>query len=261
MDAGIIKFITYWGGMAFFLLLELFFSYRQPSISKLSRWLTNLPLALFNGTIYAVLYAKAIENQLANTAATSSGLLHMAPLPPVTKVIAGILILDCSIYLWHVANHVVPVLWRFHRVHHSDMNMDVSTANRFHLGEFLLSGLIRLALIVLCGIPALSYLIFELLANLAVQFHHSSIRLPSWFENQWIRLFVPPSMHRVHHSVKILERDSNYGVVFSFWDRLFSTLRQDVAQEGIIIGIGSHRNLAHLGFIDLLRMPFTPPSR
>lgn len=261
MNQDEIKLIAYWAGMLFFLFFELLKSYRQPSVSKLKRWLANIPLTLTNGAVYHLLYFEAINNRLTQTAATGTGLLHLIPLPEPFRILAGVLILDCAIYLWHVANHVVPVLWRFHRVHHSDMNMDVSTANRFHLGEFLISGLVRLVVIAVFGIPATSYFLFELIANLAVQFHHSSIVLPSRFEQLWIWLFVPPAMHRIHHSVKIMERDANYGVIFSFWDRLFGTMREDVKQDGIIIGIGSHRKFDRLGFFDLMLMPFTPKSR
>lgn len=252
-----IKLPLYLAGMAFFLGIELTSSYRPPSVSKARRWLINLPLAMLNGSIYLLLFGGAIALLLHQAAEEQLGLLNAWPLPYWLQLLAGVLILDFFIWLWHLLNHVVPLLWRFHRVHHSDLNMDVSTASRFHLGEILLSGLVRLAVIYTFGIPLAAYLLFEVLVNLSIQFHHSSLRINPIFERFWALLLVPPFLHRVHHSVKIKERDSNYGVIFSLWDRLFGTLRTRVEQESIVIGIGSHRDFQRLGLFGLLAMPFT----
>lgn len=256
-----LKLILYWSGLLFFLLLEMRFAYRSPSVSKLRRWLANLPLSIVNGTVYHLIYFAALTNQFSQIQAQQLGLLNQFGLPDWSKILLGILLLDFTIYIWHLLNHEVPFFWRFHRVHHSDLNMDVSTANRFHLGEILLSGLLRLAVIYTLGIPLFAYLLFEVLVNISIQFHHSSIRVSPRFEAAWVKLFVPPSMHRVHHSVRIKERDSNYGVIFSFWDRLMGTFTSGVEQSGIIIGLGSHRNFDRLGFWHLNIMPLTRMSR
>ncbi|MDZ7641574.1 MAG: sterol desaturase family protein [Desulfurivibrio sp.] len=255
-----LKLPLYLAGMVIFLGLELTFSYRRPSVSKARRWLTNLPLMMLNGSLYLLLFGSSIAFLLHQTAKQQLGLLNAWPLPAWLQLIAGVLILDFFIWLWHLLNHVVPLLWRFHRVHHSDLNMDVSTASRFHLGEILLSGLVRLAVIYTFGISLAAYLLFEVLVNLSIQFHHSSLRVNPVFERFWVLLLVPPFIHRVHHSVKIKERDSNYGVIFSLWDRLFGTLRTRVEQDSIVIGIGSHRDLSRLGLLRLLAMPFTRPT-
>lgn len=260
MNAEILKPLLYWGGVVFFLLLELRYSYRPSTVSKPERWLANLPLSILNGVLYHILFAGSITMLLVATGRNENGLLHLVSMPWALQVTLGVLLLDFSIYLWHLLNHVVPLLWRFHRVHHSDMNMDVSTANRFHFGEILLSGLVRLAVIHLFGIPLLSYLLFEMLVNLSIQFHHSSIRVNHRFQRFWALLLVPPFLHRIHHSVKIRERDANYGVILSVWDRLLGTLVTDVDQESIVIGIGSHRDFEKLGFWRMLAMPFTRAS-
>ncbi|MFC1513268.1 sterol desaturase family protein [Thermodesulfobacteriota bacterium] len=260
MNIEIVKPLLYWGGVVFFLLLELRFSYRSDTVSKRARWLANLPLSIVNGVLYHVLFAGSIAILLVTTARNEFGLLNLVSMPFALKVALGVLLLDFSIYLWHLLNHVVPLLWRFHRVHHCDMNMDVSTANRFHFGEILLSGLVRLAVIHVFGIPVFSYLLFEILVNLSIQFHHSSIRINHTFERVWALLLVPPFLHRIHHSVKIRERDANYGVILSVWDRLLGTLVTDVDQESIVIGIGSHREFEKLGFWRLLLLPFTRAS-
>jgi len=253
--------MLYWGAIILFLLLELKFSYRDPSVSKSRRWLTNLPLSIINGSIYHACYFSTLMGLMLLVTENKLGLLHAFPLPLWLKTGLGILILDFFIYLWHLLNHEVPFFWRFHRVHHSDMNMDVSTANRFHLGELLLSGLLRLAVVYTFGIPLTTYFIFEILVNLSIQFHHSAIRMSPVFEKVWMLLLVPPSMHRVHHSVKIRERNSNYGVLFSIWDRLLGTLISNLNQEQIVIGIGSHRNFDHLNLWHLILMPFTRKTR
>jgi len=151
----------------------------------------------------------------------------------------------------------MPLLWRFHRVHHSDLNMDVSTASRFHIGELSMSAVIKTGLIYFIGADILSILIFESLLVFAAQFQHSSLRVPAGFENIFWILFVPPSMHRIHHSVKINERDTNYGTILSLWDRMFGTLLKDVSQEGIVIGLGPYRDAIKLRIHHLLIMPFT----
>jgi len=257
MELYAIKPYLYWGGVVFFLLCEQVFFYREPTVPRTKRWLANLPLSIMNGTIYHLLYTSAIVALILAGQEKNTGLLNAWSLPEWLKIAAGILILDFFIYLWHLLTHVLPFLWRFHRVHHSDMNMDVTTANRFHLGEFLFTGLIRLAVIYTFGIPLTAYILFEVLVNLSVQFHHSSIRVPAWFERVWVLLFVPPFLHRIHHSVRIKERDSNYGVIFSIWDRMLGTLTTAVEQDKIVIGIGSHREIEQLGFWRLLALPFT----
>ena len=257
MDLYALKPYIYWGGFVLFLLCEQGFSYREPSVPRPRRWLANVPLSIMNGAIYHLLYTSGIVALIVAAQEKRLGLLNAWDLPGWFKIVAGILILDFFIYLWHLQTHVLPFLWRFHRVHHSDMNMDVTTANRFHLGEFLFTGLIRLAVIYTFGIGLIAYIIFEILVNLSVQFHHSSIRVASWFERWWVLLFVPPFLHRIHHSVRIKERDSNYGVIFSIWDRMLGTMTTQVEQEKIVIGIGSHREIVQLGFWQLLALPFT----
>lgn len=246
----------YWGGVFVFLFIEIGFSYRPPSVSKPRRWLTNLPLSIVNGTVYHFLFTASLINLAAEVEMKNIGLLNHFSAPGWLKIVFGILILDFFIYLWHLLTHSLPLLWRFHRVHHSDMNMDVSTGSRFHLGEFLFTGFIRLAVIYTFGIPWFAYVLFEVLVNLAVQFHHSAIKINSNFERIWAFLFVPPFLHRIHHSLVRRECDSNYGVIFSIWDRLAGTLNTKVDQEKIIIGTGSHRKFEELTFWRILLMPF-----
>jgi sterol desaturase/sphingolipid hydroxylase (fatty acid hydroxylase superfamily) len=260
-DINTFKTIFYGVGLFLFLVLELRFSYRQNSVSKPKRWMTNIPLSVINGSIYYLIYFSVIMEIIARAKNHQLGLLNSMAMPDWLKTVFGILILDFTLYAWHLINHVVPLLWRFHRVHHSDMNMDVSTASRFHIGELLMSGFVHMMVVYLSGVSFITYMLFEFLMKLSIQFHHSSIRINPNFEQFWVLFFVPPSMHRIHHSVKIKERDSNYGIVFSFWDRFFGTLSWGIDQSRILIGIGSHRKFENLGFWYMWLMPFTKKSR
>jgi sterol desaturase/sphingolipid hydroxylase (fatty acid hydroxylase superfamily) len=261
IDINTLKTICYWAGLSLFLVLEINLSYRKNSVSKPRRWMTNLPLSIINGSVYYFIYYSVIAEIMVRAESNQIGLLNSFFMPGWLKIIFGILILDFTLYVWHLLNHVVPLFWRFHRVHHSDMNMDVSTASRFHIGEILMSGLVRMMVVYSFGISFITYMLFEMMVNLSIQFHHSSIRINPVFEKIWILFFVPPSMHRVHHSVKITERDSNYGVLFSFWDRFLGTLTWGIDQSKILIGIGSHRKFKNLGFWYMWLMPFTRKSR
>ena len=253
----VVKPFLYWIGLILFLLLETGFSYRQSSVSKLKRWLTNVPLSLFNGIAYYLLYSSIFAALLLKVDQQDIGLLNRFDFPYWMDVSAGIIVLDFFVYIWHLLNHKMPLLWKFHRVHHCDMNMDVSTAGRFHIGEFLISGLVRLTVIYTFGISITTYIIFEILMNAAIQFHHSSIKISRGFERYWWLLFVPPSMHRIHHSIRLEESDSNYGALFSLWDRFIGTMKADIDQNGIVIGTTPKREFDKLGFGHMLLMPFT----
>jgi sterol desaturase/sphingolipid hydroxylase (fatty acid hydroxylase superfamily) len=139
--------------------------------------------------------------------------------------------------------------------------MDVSSATRFHIGDLSISAVIKISLIFFLGASALGVLIFESVVVFCAQFHHSSLKVPVWFEAIFWTLFVPPSMHRIHHSVIIKERNTNYGTIFSLWDRFLGTLLKDVDQAGIRIGVGAYRKPEKLNFHQLLTTPFTKPVR
>jgi sterol desaturase/sphingolipid hydroxylase (fatty acid hydroxylase superfamily) len=185
----------------------------------------------------------------------------MVQAPVWIKILFTVVFMDFILYVWHFLNHEMPLLWRFHRLHHSDLNMDVSTATRFHIGELAISAVIKISLIFFLGASPVGVLIFESAVVLCAQFHHSSLQVPKWFETVFWAFFVPPSMHRIHHSVIIKERDTNYGTIFSLWDRFLGTLLSDVDQTRIRIGVGAYRKPEKLNFHQLLAMPFTRPIR
>jgi sterol desaturase/sphingolipid hydroxylase (fatty acid hydroxylase superfamily) len=253
----VIRAFLFWGGLVFFLGLELVIPYRPSSVSKFKRWLNNIGLAVFNSIALNLLFAGAIIKTAAYVNTRNMGLLNQWPLPYWAKISATVIVFDFFLYVWHLLNHVMPLFWRFHRVHHSDLNMDVSTASRFHIGELALSAIIRIGLIFFLGADLFGVALFESLIVLTSQFQHSSLTIPSWFERYYWILFVPPSMHRIHHSVIINERNTNYGTILSLWDRLLGTLLKNVDQGRILIGMGAYRRPERLNFQHLMIMPFT----
>ncbi len=152
-------------------------------------------------------------------------------------VIGDILLLDLLIYWWHRFNHEAPLLWRFHRVHHLDRFLDSTSALRFHFGEVLLSALARAGAIMLLGVPFVSVLLFETLLLAATIFHHSNLRLPRRIEQHLSRVVITPSIHWVHHHARRSDTDSNYGTLFSFWDRLFGSRSPAVRYPAMAIGV------------------------
>jgi len=257
----VIRLFLFWGGILFFLILELVISYRPSSVSKLKRWINNLALTLFNSILLNLIFSAAIVGTAAYAQKNQLGILNLIEIPTWLKILVTVAFMDFMLYVWHLLNHEMPFLWRFHRVHHSDLNMDVSSATRFHIGELAISAVIKISLIFFLGASALGVLIFESAVVLCAQFHYSSIKVPKWFETIFWVLFVPPSMHRIHHSVIIKERNTNYSTIFSLRDRFLGTLLKDVDQDKIRIGVGAYRKPDQLNFHQLLAMPFTKPIR
>ncbi|WP_345269053.1 sterol desaturase family protein [Nibrella viscosa] len=170
----------------------------------------------------------------------------------------GFLLFDYAYYGWHYATHKVPLLWRFHNVHHTDLDMDVSTAMRFHFGELLLSVLFRTATVVTLGISVLAALLYEIVFEIAAQFHHANWKLPQRVE-RWINtVLVTPRMHGIHHSIIKDEFNANWGTLFSWWDRLHRTHRMDIAQKDLTIGVPAYRDEEELTLVELWKMPFGP---
>jgi sterol desaturase/sphingolipid hydroxylase (fatty acid hydroxylase superfamily) len=184
------------------------------------------------------------------------GLLAWLALPPPLEWALAFLLLDLTFYWWHRANHRVPLLWRFHNVHHFDPALDISTALRFHFVEIALSAAFRVAQVVLLGLGAGVYWAYELCFQANTLFHHSNLRLPIRFERALNRLLVTPRMHGIHHSQVEAEAMSNYGVLLPWWDRIHRTLRLDVPQQAIEIGVPGYARPDDNRLLALLAAPF-----
>jgi len=210
---------------------------RASCASLVSRLLVNLCIsALAIGTAYVVI-APAVRMSLQQTSGARIGLLQWTELPPAVEFALGFLLLDLSFYYWHLANHKIPFLWRFHNVHHIDPDLDVSTAFRFHFGEVALSVGLRVGQVVLFGVSPLTFAAYEVVFEMNTLLHHSNVRLPLVLERLLNKVFVTPRMHGIHHSAVQREDNSNFSVVFSWWDRIHRTLRLNVPQSRIVIGI------------------------
>jgi sterol desaturase/sphingolipid hydroxylase (fatty acid hydroxylase superfamily) len=188
------------------------------------------------------------------------GLLHWIRLPSAAAWAIGLLLLDYTMYLWHRLNHRVPILWRFHLVHHTDLDLDVATALRFHAGELVLSCGWRAAQVAVIGPPVALVIGFELVFEAATAFHHSNWRLPDALDAALAWLIVTPRMHGIHHSTLEPETNSNWSVMFTWWDRLHRTLRLERRiGTPLVIGVPAYREL--LGVWGLLTLPFRRQRR
>jgi sterol desaturase/sphingolipid hydroxylase (fatty acid hydroxylase superfamily) len=201
------------------LLLERLAPRRMTPPQRRLRWSANFGLVVIDSILLRLLLPLAALGMAVLAQQRGWGLLNLVPLPPWLSVPLAWLLLDCAIYWQHRAMHAVPLLWRLHRVHHTDIEFDTTTALRFHPVEILLSMLFKMTTVTALGAPPLAVLLFEIALNAAALFNHANIRLPG---DRWLRrLLVTPDMHRVHHSVHRIETDSNYGNVLAVWDYAF----------------------------------------
>lgn len=211
--------------------------FRNNPHKRLGHITRNMVLGILNAIMTAFLFAALWSKTAAWSAQNGFGLLHHIPLSSLFHALIALLLLDGWTYLWHRINHRIPFLWRFHRVHHSDPQMDVTTANRFHLGEIFLSSALRIPLIALLGIHFWELVFYETLLLAENQFQHANIGLPARLD-QFLRLFiVTPAMHKVHHSRWQPETDSNYSSLLSVWDRIGRTFRLRANPHEIHFGL------------------------
>lgn len=229
-------------------------------VLKARRWFTNLSILVLSSLLLRIAFPAAATGAALWAGAYGYGLLPLIGISPLVAGVIAFIILDFAVWLEHLLSHKVPVLWRIHRVHHSDTGLDLTTALRFHPLEILLSMLWKSAVILLIGAPAVSVLIFEIVLNGAAMFNHANIKLPAGLDHVLRRLVVTPDMHSIHHSSQPDETDSNYGFNLSLWDRLFSTYRARSRQtpEDMRIGLDSYRNPLPQRLVWSLLLPFRP---
>ncbi len=214
---------------------------RSQSIKRLLRWPNNLGLVVIDTVVVRLLFPVAAVGMAILAQTKGWGLLNIIPSPPWLGIPAAVVLLDLTIYGQHVAFHAVPLLWRLHRMHHADLEFDVTTGLRFHPGEIVLSMMIKLAAVLVLGAPPLSVLVFEVLLNATSMFNHGNARLPPWLDRALRLVVVTPEMHRVHHSIDRQETDSNFGFNLPWWDRLFGTYRAQPALGHLRMTLGIDR--------------------
>jgi sterol desaturase/sphingolipid hydroxylase (fatty acid hydroxylase superfamily) len=236
---------------------------RAQMIGRLRRWPANLAIVVANTLLVRLAFPVAAVGMALSAEAHGWGLFAVLEAPAWFAIPASVLLLDLAIYFQHVLFHAVPVLWRLHRMHHADLDFDVTTGARFHPIEILLSMAIKLGIVAALGTPAIAVLLFEVLLNGTSMFNHANVRLSARLDRAMRWLVVTPDMHRVHHSVVPRETNSNFGFNLPWWDRLFGTYRAQPAagHEGMTIGIEQFRDPGELRLDRMLLQPFRDDDR
>jgi sterol desaturase/sphingolipid hydroxylase (fatty acid hydroxylase superfamily) len=254
----VIRLSFFVGVFAVIGLWEVMAPRRALTVSKALRWTSNLGLVALNTLLLRLVFPLAAAGIAAFGVANGWGLLNLFEVPFWIAVPVAVVAMDFVIWLQHVMVHAVPALWRLHRVHHADLDYDVTTGARFHPIEIALSMLIKFATITVLGPPVLAVVIFEVLLNATAMFNHGNIRIPVGFDRALRWFVVTPDMHRVHHSVEDDETNSNFGFNLPWWDRLFGTYRAQprAGHEAMVIGIHGHRDPHEVARFDgMLMLP------
>jgi sterol desaturase/sphingolipid hydroxylase (fatty acid hydroxylase superfamily) len=237
-------------------LLEALFPLRHHKRALVRRLVLNLCMSALAFVVAACIVRPVGLAVAAWSVDKPFGLLHLVALPVAVHYGLAFLLMDLTFYYWHLANHMIPVLWRFHNVHHIDPDLDVSTAFRFHAVEVLLSTGFRVLQVSLIGLSPLTYVIYEGVFQGSTMFHHSNVRLSLRAERLLNPVLVTPRMHGIHHSVVRDETNSNYSVIFPWWDRLHQSLRLDIPQAAIVIGVPAYQEPADNTLWHALLLPF-----
>jgi sterol desaturase/sphingolipid hydroxylase (fatty acid hydroxylase superfamily) len=235
---------------------------RVSTQTRSQRWPGNLGMLVVNTMLLRIVFPGVAVGSALLVEARGWGLLTLSPMPDWLKFLAAMLVLDLVIYLQHVLFHAVPALWRLHRVHHTDLDFDVTTGVRFHPAEILLSMLIKCTVIAAFGPPVAAVLLFEVLLNVTSMFNHGNVRIPEALDRVLRCLVVTPDMHRVHHSIVRNETNSNYGFNFPWWDRWFGTYcgQPAAGHTNMTIGIEQFRENGDTRLDRLLLQPLRGSS-
>jgi sterol desaturase/sphingolipid hydroxylase (fatty acid hydroxylase superfamily) len=254
----LIRLGIFGGVLALMALWEVLAPRRRQEIGRAWRWPNNLGVVAVDTLLVRVLFPTAAVGVAILGEQRGWGLLNNVALPSWLEIAAAVVVLDLVIYFQHVLFHVIPALWRLHRMHHADLEFDVTTGVRFHPVEILLSMVIKLGTVAALGAPALSVLIFEVLLNATSMFNHGNVRLPRRLDTILRWVVVTPEMHRVHHSIERRETDSNFGFNLPWWDRLFGTYRAEPAavHEAMTIGVPEFRDRRELRLDRMLLQPW-----
>jgi len=234
-----------------------FFGFFRGKLKQRSvHFVRNVAMGIINSTMIAFVFIATWLWAADLALAKRTGLLYLTELPTWAHALGAVLLMDLWTYWWHRFNHVFPFFWRFHRVHHSDHHMDVTTANRFHFGEIFFSSVFRIPIILLFGVQLWHIALYELIMFPIVMFHHANVGLADWLD-RILRIFiVTPTMHKVHHSRVGAETDSNYTSLLSVWDRIFKSFRLREDPHGIDYGLEGYDGPGKQKFIGLIKTPF-----
>ncbi len=258
MTESTLRLAAFFGVFAVLAVWEALAPRRDRNQTRRQRWSTNLGLSVLNTLVLRVAFPAAAVGAALWAAENGWGLFNQLAAPAWLAIVSSILVLDLAVYGQHRLSHAVPWLWRLHRLHHFDLDVDVTTAGRFHPLEILLSMLWKIAVVAALGAPPVAVLAFEILLSATAMFSHAQIALPPVVDRSLRIVLVTPDMHRVHHSIHRDETDSNYGTLVSTWDRLFRSYRAQPrdGHETMVLGIEGYRSPGALSFTGLLLGPF-----
>ena len=254
-----IRVSFFFGILIVMALWEIVAPRRALTVSKAVRWLNNLGLVFFNSLLLRLIFPAAAVGMAVFASENGWGIFNYYQVPFWVAIIVSVVIMDFIIYLQHVMVHAVPALWRLHRMHHADLDFDVTTGARFHPIEIILSMLIKFTTIVVLGPPVVAVVIFEVVLNATAMFNHANVRLPLRLDRILRWIVVTPDMHRVHHSVEDDEANSNFGFNLPWWDRFFGTYRDQPrgGHDGMKIGIRKYREPKQVAwFPGMMMLPF-----
>jgi sterol desaturase/sphingolipid hydroxylase (fatty acid hydroxylase superfamily) len=236
---------------------ELVLPRRGMVVKRRVRWTNNLAIVVLNTALIRLLFPVLAVGAALVAQTHGWGLLNVVQIPAWTAFVIAVVLLDLAIYVQHVLFHFVPAFWRLHRMHHADLEFDVTTGLRFHPIEIALSMCIKLVVVVALGAPAAAVLVLEVLLNATSMFNHSNVKIPTSIDRLLRWVVVTPDMHRVHHSVHRVETDSNFGFNVPWWDRIFGTYRAQPVDghEDMAIGLPQFRDVRELWLDKMLAQP------
>ena len=257
-NEGPVRLSVFLGLFAVLAVSELWRPRRKLKTSKSHRWFTNLAIVVLDSVAVRLIFPTAAVGVALWAQSKDWGLFNLLETPFWLAALVSFIALDFAVWFSHVLSHKIPVFWRFHSMHHSDRDFDVTTAIRFHPVEIVVSMLYKVAWVVALGAPAIAVLLFEIVLNGCAMFNHSNLKLPLALDRVLRALIVTPDMHRVHHSSIGDETDSNYGFNFSIWDRLFKTYvdQPRLGHEKMQIGLAEWQDERPVSLLWSLRMPF-----
>ena len=257
-----IRLAFFFGVLGALMLAEAALPRRRRAIPRLTRWSGNLGIVVVDTLLLRLVFPVVAVGFAAICEQRGWGLFNAIAVPGWLALVVSLLVLDLAIYLQHVMFHAVPALWRLHRMHHADLEFDVTTGLRFHPVEILLSMGIKLGVVAALGPPAIAVLVFEVLLNATAMFNHSNLRLPLGLDRVLRWFVVTPDMHRVHHSIHPNETNSNFGFNFPWWDRLLGTYTPQPREghEAMTIGIEQFRTVGDLRLDRMLVQPLKGPA-
>ena len=250
-----IRLTVFLGVLIMMSALEALFPARERVQTRTRRWSTNFGLVVIDTLAIRLLFPVIAVGAALWAQTQGWGLLNFAVIPFWVKVLFAVIVLDMMIYWQHVAFHRIPILWRLHKVHHADRDLDASSGLRFHPVEIVISMIYKMGIVVALGAPVLAVIIFEIVLNACAVFNHANVRLPRWIERPLRLVMVTPALHRIHHSIIERETNTNYGFSVIWWDKIFKSYT-DVPEGQLTLGLNEYQTDEPSGLIWSLTAPF-----